>query len=75
MFVLFVYLFANFEPFSLIGTILNCIENWSHLLAYTYTYIEQVIARRLEQRIKFVCPTNRYMFTMIYCFVWVMMIL
>ena len=45
------------------------------LHACTYIYIEQVIARRLEKRNKIVCPTNRYMFTIIYCFFWVMMIL
>ena len=49
--------------------------NSSHLHAYTCTYIEQVLAKRLEQKNKIVCPTNRYMFTIIYCFVWVMMIL
>ena len=32
-------------------------------------------SKRLEQKNKIVCPTNRYMFTIIYCFVWVMMIL
>ena len=42
---------------------MSCIENLSHLHAYTCTYIEQVVAKRLEQRNKIVCPTNRYMFT------------
>ena len=56
MFVLFVYLFDNFEPFSLIEP---NIELYWKLVAFACIYmyiIEQVIARNLEPKNKICLP-------------------